>query len=145
MTRANNRNRRGVAAVEAALLLPPIMIFVLMLTMLGSDLNTYQLLQNSAQQGSRAAASLENSNAGVVLAVMSSLPSVIDQKDVTVRLTKLDENGDESYEIQNLNENEQGKLVKVTVDYSGGFGLHATGEDEASLSVSVITRREDLQ
>lgn len=57
-------------------------------------------------------------------------------------ITKLFGNGDEDYEIQNLNESELGELIKVTVEYSGGLGAQLTGDDAPALSVSAVARRE---
>ena len=69
----------------------------------------------------------------------------ISADSVNIRLTKLNESGAESYEVQNLNENENGQLLKVTVEYSSAANGVFFGSDSASLSASAIVRREKLE
>ena len=138
MTRNQRKDRLGVAAVEAALVLPPIVIFVLTLTALGLRLNKYQGLQNSAQQGARAAVSAGHTNSDVQAAVMAALPPEVEAEDISVSISKLNEDGTVEYEVQNLNENEEGSLIKVTVELNQDGGSYAYG----SLNSSAIVRRE---
>ena len=137
---------RGIAAVEAAVALPFLVILTIVFISLGTSLNETQSLQNSARQGARAAISVNNSNAEVVNAVMSTLGDKINADDVDVRIAKLNADGTEAYEVQNLNENEEGELIKITVSYLGGsLTQQFMGDDSPNLVNSVIVRREDSQ
>jgi Flp pilus assembly protein TadG len=111
-----------VAAVEAALMLPIVVLLALGFIELGWYVNSLQILHNAARQGARAAVRLENGNAEVEAAVISSLANSIEvaPEAVTVQMFKLNSEGVEEYQIQNLSENEQGHPVRVTVtiDYS---------------------------
>ena len=115
--RTEHRRRRGVAAVEAAIVMPIVILLTFGFIELGWYVNSVQILHNAARQGARAAVRLENSNAEVQAAVLDSLVSSIgvDPGAVTVRLSKLNSAGEEEYQIMNLSENEQGHPVRVTV------------------------------
>ena len=83
----------------------------------GWFVNCQHVLHDAARQGARAAVHLENSNAEVRQAVLDSLSTSmdIDPDNVTVRLSKLDSDGDEEYQVMDLSENEQGERIRVTV------------------------------
>jgi len=84
---------------------------------LGWYVNNVQILHNAARQGARAAVRLENSNAEVRAAVLSSLDGVIDvdPSAVTVQMMTVTQSGYTDYHIMNLNENEQGRAIRVAV------------------------------
>ena len=120
--RSRQEDNRGVVTVEAALVLPIVLLLTLGFIEIGWYVNSLQILHNAARQGARAAVRLENSNAEVQAAVLASLSESIDvdPNAVTVRLSKLDHNGEEEYQVMNLSENEQGDAIRVTVtiDYA---------------------------
>ena len=80
--RKRNRTRRkhcrGVAAVEAAIVLPVVVLLLFGFIELGWQVNSLQIIHNAARQGARAAVRLENSNAEVEATVLSSLGKSID-------------------------------------------------------------------
>jgi CRISPR/Cas system-associated exonuclease Cas4 (RecB family) len=107
-----------------------------------------QILHNAARQGARAAVRLDNSNAEVEAAVLNSLQKSIDvdPSAVTVRLSKLNELGNENYQIQNLNENEQGQAVRVTVIVNSahlGLPSNFLGLSTTNLSSSAVMERRN--
>ena len=111
------KHKRGVAAVEAALVLPIVVLLTFGFVEIGWQVNSIQVLHDAARQGARAAVRLENSNAEVLAAVVNSLSDSIDvdPSAVTVRISKLNSAGEEDYQVMNLNENEQGHAIRVTV------------------------------
>ena len=125
--------------------------FLLLLTFgiveLGWFLHLSQVVHNSARHGARAAVSAENSNAQVEAAVLSCLSNDagIDSAAVTVQITRLSWTGEEKYQVMNLNENERGEPVRVTVtiDYSQiGTLSNMLGLRGWSLSCFVVMRRQ---
>ena len=122
MGRSIRKRTRGAAVVEAAIVLPLIVLLTFGFIELGWYVNSTHVLHNAARQGARAAVRLENSNAEVQAAVLSALNNAIavDSNAVTVRISKLDDLGAEQYQVMNLTENEQGEAVRVTVtvDYA---------------------------
>ena len=124
MSRAlrQSRRRRGIAAVEAAVVLPVIVLLTFGFIEIGYLVDSYHILHDAARQGARAAVGPENSNAEVQAAVLSSLNNSIsvDSNAVTVRISKLDSVGEEDYQVMNLSANEQGQAIRVTVtvDYA---------------------------
>ena len=133
--------RRGIAVTEAAILLPIFVLLFLGVVMLGWTLNEMQQLHNGARQGARAVMSQTNSNSDIHAAALAALSDKIDKDEVKVSIKKLNENGDEEYEVQSLDENELGKLIKVTVTYTGGLMSQLAGETERG--TSVIVRRPE--
>ena len=113
---------RGIATVEAAVLLPVLVLMIFGFVEIGYLVNSHQVLHDAARQGARAAVRLENSNAEVHAAATQSLNDsiAVNSGDVTVTMEKLNSVGTVNYQIQNLNENEQGESIRitVTVDYS---------------------------
>ena len=113
---------RGVACVEAALLLPVAVLFVFGFVEYGYYMNCHHVVHDAARQGARAAARTENSNAEVKAAVVASLNHSysVDASAVTVRISKLNSGGAEEYQVMNLSANEQGHAIRVTVtvDYA---------------------------
>jgi len=120
--RTRQEHNRGVSAVEAAVVLPVVVLLLFGFIELGWQVNGAQILHDAARQGARAAVRLENSNAEVQAAVLDSLSKStdVDPGAVTVRISKLDDAGHEEYQVMSLDENEQGDAVRVTVtvDYA---------------------------
>ncbi len=115
------KHKRGVAAVEAALALPIVVLLTFGFIEIGWYVNSLQILHDAARQGARAAVRLENSNAEVRTAVLNSVSNSIDDPDqVTVRISKLNSSGQEHYQVMNLNDNEQGQAVRVSVTVDSG-------------------------
>ena len=116
------RNKRGVATVEAALVLPFVVVLVFGYIEIGWYVNSLQILHDATRQGARAAVLLENTNADVQAAVVESLTNSInvDPNAVAVQIWKLNSQGQSEYQVMNLGENENGEaiLVTVTIDYS---------------------------
>ena len=114
--------RRGVATVEAAVVLPVVVLLMFGFIEVGYLVNSHHILHDAARQGARAAVRLENSNAEVEAAVLRSLSNsiAVDSNAVTVRLSKLNGDGEEEYQVMSLDHNEQGEAVRVTVtvDYA---------------------------
>ena len=142
------RRRRGVATVEAAVLLPILTVLMLGTYELGWHVHCAQVLNNAARQGARAAVYLENSNAEVVAAVNTSLKNSVglESDAVTVQLSKLNAEGYAEYQIQNLNENEQGQPVRVMVSVDGadlGFLSNMLGLKSGSISSYAVMRRRE--
>jgi Flp pilus assembly protein TadG len=139
--------RRGIATVEAAVVLPVILLLVFGFVEVGYLVDSHHVLRDAARQGARASVRLENSNAEVRAAVLRSLNNSIsvDSDAVTVRLSKLDDAGAEHYEVQNLSENEQGDAMRVTVtvDY-GQFQPPSNflGFVDRPLSSSAVMQRQ---
>ena len=141
-------SHRGVACVEAALVLPVIVLLTFGFIEIGYYVNCHHVLHDAARQGARAAVRLENSNAEVQDAVLNALNNAfaVDPDAVTVRISKLTDTGAEQYEVMNLSENEQGEAIRVTitVDYaqfqspSNYFGLASQ-----SLASSVVMQRQE--
>ena len=143
-----NHAPRGIASVEAAIILPIIVVLVFGFVEIGFYVNCHHLLQDAARQGARAAVRHENSNSQVEAAVLDAISngsSVVPQT-VTVRISKLDSNGDEQYQVMSLSDNENGEPIRitVTVDYSqfnspsNFFGLA-----NQSVACSVAMRRKN--
>ena len=106
------------------------------------------MVHNSARHGARAAVFVENSNAQVESAVLSCLSNDagIDSAAVTVQIMRLSWSGEEQYQIENLNENERGQPVRVTVtiDYGQIGNLsNMLGLRGWSLSCFVVMRRQE--
>ena len=140
------KRRRGVAAVELALLLPPLVVMAFGIVELGWYLDKAQVIHSAVRQGARAAVRLENSNAEVEAAVQNCLynDAGIDAAAVTVEITCLSAAGQELYQVQNLNENEQGQPVRVTVSvlYSQmGALTNMLGLQAGSLSSFAVVQR----
>jgi Flp pilus assembly protein TadG len=116
------KRNRGVSVVEAAVVLPVVVLLLFGFLELGWKINAVQALHSAARQGARAAVRLENSNAEVRAAVLDSLSKSFDvpPEAVTERISKLDSNGEEEYQVMSLDDNERGDPVRVTVtvDYS---------------------------
>ena len=112
-----NRNR-GAACVEAAMILPIVVMLILGSVELGMYLNNLQVVQNAARQGARAAVRLENSNAAVETAVLAALNELdVESHDVCIRISKLNSSGHTEYDVTNLSENEQGHPIRVVVSF----------------------------
>ena len=103
--------------VEAAIILPVVIVLTFGIIELGWFVNGLHILHNAARQGARTAVAVKNSNAEVQAAIMTSLDNAVDvdPNAVTVRISKLNSSGAEDYEVQNLNDNESGDLIRVTV------------------------------
>lgn len=149
MSRRRQRVRRGVAAVEAAVILPLVVLIVFGSIELGWYLRSAQALQEAARRGARAAVDLDNSNAEVQAEVLQSLDETtdVDPTAVTVRLSRVDANGNEIYQIQSLDQNEQGLAVRVTVsvDYSElGFMVNILGLRGRRLECHSTMRRRPI-
>ena len=139
--------RHGMACVEAAVILPVIVLLTFGFIEVGYYVNCAHVLHDAARQGARAAVRLENSNAEVQSAVIDALSNAysIDANAVTVRISKLTSTGEEQYQVMNLSENEQGETIRVTVtvDYdqfrspSDFFGLASQ-----TLDSSVVMQRQ---
>ena len=139
-------SRRGIASVEAAVVLPIIVLLVFGFIEVGYFVNCQQVVHDAARQGARAAVRHENSNAEVQTAVLTALDNAfaVDSSAVTVRISKLNSSGVEQYQVMNLSSNENGDPIRVTVtvDYdqfnspSNFLGLAAP-----SLSNSVTMQR----
>ena len=149
MMRYTARNRRrGVATVEAALVLPVIVVLVFGFVEIGYYVNCHHVLHDAARQGARAAVRQENSNAQVTAAVIEALSNStnIDPESVTVRISNVDSAGVEQYQVMNLSENENGDPIRVmvTVNYdqfnspSNYFGLASQ-----SVASSVVMKRSN--
>lgn len=114
--------KRGIAAVETALVLPFLLLLIFGYIEIGWYINSLQTLHDAARKGAREAASSTGNNDSVRKMVLDTLESMmeIDPEKVTVEMYKLNKNGSTSYEIKNLSDNEIGEAiqVKVTVDYS---------------------------
>ena len=118
--RCRRQKRRGVAAVEAAVVLPVIFLLMFGFIEVGYYTNSAHVVHNAARQGARAAARLENSNAAVQAAVIDRLSNSVDPNAVTVQLFRLDSAGTPLYQITSLDDNEEGHSIQVvvTVDYA---------------------------
>ncbi len=140
-------SHRGVACVEAALVLPVIVLLTFGFIEIGYYVNCHHVLHDAARQGARAAVRPENSNPEVRATVLAALNNAfaVDADAVTVRISKLTDSGAEQYEVMNLSDNEQGETIRVTVtvDYaqfhspSNYFGLASQ-----SLASSVVMQRQ---
>ena len=140
-------SHRGVACVEAAVVLPVIVLFTFGFIEIGYYVNCHHVLHDAARQGARTAVRLENGNAEVQATVLAALNNAfaVDPDAVTVRISKLTNSGEEQYEVMNLSENEEGETIRVTVtvDYaqfnspSNYFGLASQ-----SLANSVVMQRQ---
>lgn len=138
--------RRGVATVEAAVLLPILILLLLGTSELGWYVHCAQVLNNAARQGARAAVYLGNSNAEVEAAVHGALNNSmdLDPESVDVRISRLASDGEERYQVMNLNENEQGEAIRVmvSVDYGEmGFATNMLGLKGGELSGYAVMRR----
>ncbi len=140
-------SHRGIACVEAALVLPVIVLLTFGFIEIGYYVNCHHVLHDAARQGARAAVRTENSNPEVQATVLAALDNAfaVDPDAVTVRISKLTNTGAEQYQVMNLSVNEEGEAIRVTVtvDYaqfhspSNYFGLASQ-----SLASSVIMRRQ---
>jgi len=145
----NERNRRrGVATVEAAILISVVLLpLMLGVCELGWYANSAQLLNNAARQGARAAVYLGNSNAEVEAAVVNTLSNsmAVDPDAVSVSIWKLTSEGDKHYRVNDLSENEQGHpiRVEVAIDYGLiGFATNMLGLQDENLSSYAVMRRQ---
>ena len=122
MKRSLRKRTRGTAVVETAIVLPVVIILTFGIMELGWYVNNIHILHNSARQGARAAVHLENSNAEVQAAVVTSLNNAVDvaPNALTVRISKLNSSGVEDYQVQNLSDSELGDLIQVTVTVNRG-------------------------
>ena len=103
--------------MEAALVLPLVLLLTFGFIEIGWYVNSLQILHDAARQGARAAVRHENSNAEVQATVLNSLDKSIDvdPSAVVVRISKLHSDGAEHYQVMSLDENELGQPVRVTV------------------------------
>lgn len=149
MLRSTARSdRRGVATVEAALMLPVIVVLVFGFVEIGYYVNCHHVLHDAARQGARAAVRQENSNSEVTDAVIEAISnsSSVDPDAVTVRIAQVDSAGVEQYQVMNLSDNENGDAIRVTVTVgydqfnspSNYFGLASQ-----SLASSVVMKRSN--
>ena len=148
MKRSLRKRTRGAAVVEAAIVLPVVVLLTFGIIELGWYVNNLHILHNAARQGARAAVHWENSNAEVELAVITSLNNAVDvaPNAITVRISKLNDLGDEEYQVQNLNENEEGEAIRVTatVAYAAmGPISNMLGLASESLTSSATMQRRD--
>ncbi len=148
MKRSLRKRTRGAAVVEAAIVLPVVVLLTFGIIELGCYVNNLHILHNAARQGARAAVHLENSNAEVELAVITSLNNAVDvdPNALTVRISKLNDLGDEEYQVQNLNENEEGEAIRVTatVVYAAMRPIsNMLGLASESLTSSATMQRRD--
>ena len=148
MKRSMRKRTRGTAVVETAIVLPVVVIIAFGIIELGWYVNNLHILHNAARQGARAAEHLENSNAEVEAAVLTSLTNSVDvdPNAISVQLFKLNDSGQVDYEIQNLNDNERGEAVRVTVtvDYSAmGLLSNVIGLAPEEISKSAVMQRRD--
>ena len=139
--------RKGTAAVEAALMLPFLVLIVLGVCEMAWYVHCAEMLNNSARQAARTAVYHENSNAEVTLAARASLKDAMGLTDeqISVRISKLDSNGNESYQVQNLSENEQGEAIRISVSVNyGDVGLvtNLLGLKTHTLSSYAVMRRK---
>jgi Flp pilus assembly protein TadG len=146
--RCKRTEYRGTACVEAAVILPLLLLLVFGFIEIGFYLDSHQLLQDAARQGARAAVLLENSNAQVQAAVANSLNRSIgvSASAVTVQMFKLDQAGAAEYQVISLDENEQGQAVQVvvTVSYSEfNPPSNFLGLASGSLTSSAVMQRQD--
>ena len=139
---------RGVACVEAALVLPVIVLITFGFIEIGYYVNCHHVLHDAARQGARAAVRAENSNPEVQATVLAALNNAygVDADAVTVRISKLTDSGAEQYEVMNLSDNEQGEAIRVTVtvDYAQFHSLsNLLGLASQSLASSVVMQRQE--
>jgi Flp pilus assembly protein TadG len=139
---------RGTACVEAAVILPLLMLLVFGFIEIGFYLDSHQLLQDAARQGARAAVLLENSNAQVQAAVANSLNRSIgvSASAVTVQMFKLNHTGTVEWQVMSLDENEEGQAVQVvvTVNYSAfNPPSNFLGLASGSLTSSAVMQRQE--
>lgn len=143
---SQRRTRRGSAAVEAAVLLPLLMLLLLGVCELGWYVHCAQAVNNAARQGARTAVDCENSNAEVEGAVHSALSNSLNvsAEAVSVRMSRINSDGTEQYQVMDLSENEQGDAIRVwvSVDYGEiGFVTNMLGLDGGELSSYAVMRR----
>ncbi len=141
------QKQTGVAAVEAAIVLPMVVAVTFGIIELGWYVNNLHILHNAARQGARAAVELNNSNAEVEAAVVTSLSNAadVDPNVITVQLFKLNDSGAVDYEIQNLNENENGEAIRatVTINYAAmGLLSNVVGLAPDNLTSSAVMQRK---
>ena len=132
--------------VETAILLPLLMLLMLGVCEAGWYMHCAQVVHNAARQGARAAMELGNSNAEVEAAVQTALNNAagIEASAVTTEIYRLTDYGVEQYQVQNLNENEQGEAVKVKVSISFGemsFATNFLALEGQTLSGHAVMRR----
>jgi len=146
--RKTNRRarRRGAAVVETAVALPLLILLVLGVAELSWYIHCAHALHSAARQGARAAVYHGNSNAEVEAAVRSSVThsTGLDAGAVHVRISALTSTGEEQYQVQNLNDNEQGVAIRVTasVDYGRiGLATNMLGMKGKQLSGQAVMRR----
>ncbi len=140
-------SRRGVACVEAALVLPVIVLLTFGFIEIGYYVNCHHVLHDATRQGARAAVRLENSNPEVQATVLAALNNAIavDGNAVTIRISKLTSTGVEQYQVMNLSDNEKGEPVRVTVtvDFAQFRSLsNYLGLANQSLTSSVAMQRQ---
>ena len=146
MSRRKKSCKRGVAAVEVAILLPIVLVVFFGVCELGWYVHCAQAVNNSARQGARTAVDHANSNAEVEAAVRNSLSNSLgtEASDVTVRISKLGSGGVEHYQVTSLDENENGDDLRilVSVEYAAvGIALNLLGLRDRRLSSYAVMRR----
>lgn len=146
-SQGRNRDRRGTATAEMAVVLPLLVLITFGIAELGWYLHLAQVVHNAARQGARAAVRAENSNPEVVSAVQTTLSNDVGlaSSAVTVQITRLTAAGDEMYQVQSLDENEDGEPVRVTVtvQYNRlGTLTNMLGLQGGSLSSSAVMQRQ---
>ena len=140
-------SRRGVECVEAALVLPLIVLLTFGFIEIGFYVNCYHILHDATRQGARAAVRPENSNPEVQATVLAALNNAIavDGNAVTIRISKLTNSGEEQYEVTNFSDNEQGEAIRVTVtvDYAQfNSPSNYLGLASQSIASSVVMQRQ---
>ena len=137
---------RGTATVEAVLVIPLMFLIILGICELGWSAHCAQLLHNAARQGARIAMYHENSNAEVEQAVESALHSSLDldPNEINVRISKLNSQGNEAYQVTSLgdNENKDNLRVLVTVNNNRlGFATNMLRLRGGTLTSYAVVRR----
>ena len=127
-------------------MLPLLVLFTFGFIEIGYYVNCQHVLHDATRQGARAATRLESSNAEVRDAVLAALNNsfAVEPSAVNVQIAKLTSTGEEHYQVQNLNENEEGEPIRVTVtvDYTQfNSPSNYLGLTSNSITNSVVMQR----
>jgi len=128
--------RRGVAAVEAALLLPLALMLMLGTWELGRLIQVSQVLENAAREGGRAASTGQNTNSQVQQTVLNYLQNAgLPSTSATVTITDLTTPGTDCSEATELDQLQ----IKVTLPFTAVRWSAATLVTNRSTTLQATT------
>ncbi|PHR90618.1 MAG: hypothetical protein COA78_34915 [Blastopirellula sp.] len=141
-------SRKGMAVIETAVLLPFLVLLILGTSELGWYVYGAQTLHNVAREGVRVAARADSTNADVEAAIQVALSNSVgvDSAAVSSRISCLNSQGEELYQVQNLSINENGKAIRVIVSMDIGdfaFATNILGLESQSISCYAVMQRQE--